>query len=170
MIEEVNSEIPPVSDAIKDDSQKNSESADSCTIVLIDDDRPTCETISRMIVGNTNHKVFYECDGRKGLDLVLQKKPDLVILDIRMPQPDGLRVLEAIKTYPETMPIPVIMLTGKNCEKSFDSAMSWYAEAYLTKPCDRKGLIDVISAALSRPRYRYPASENPYGFNVRINC
>jgi len=65
-------------------------------LLIVDDDLPTCDFLKRFFE-KTDFKVFMANDGEKALSLVKEKSPDVVLLDIRMPGPSGIKVLQAIK-------------------------------------------------------------------------
>ena len=71
-------------------------------------------------------------------------RPDLVLLDLNMPRKDGREVLEDIKKSPDLKRIPVVVLTSSEAEKDVIRSYELHANAYLTKPVDFSGFIDVV--------------------------
>lgn len=71
--------------------------------------------------------------------------PDIILLDIRMPEKDGLQVLEEMKEDPKLRKIPAIMLTSSEEEEDIAKSYNNNANAYLTKPVDFKGFIDIVN-------------------------
>lgn len=71
--------------------------------------------------------------------------PDLILLDIRMPEKDGLQVLKEIKNDPRLKRIPVIMLTSSEAEEDILRSYTLNANAYITKPVDYKGLLEIVN-------------------------
>jgi len=71
-------------------------------------------------------------------------RPDLVLLDLNMPRKDGREVLEDIKGTPGLKRIPVVVLTSSEAEKDVLRSYELHANAYLTKPVDFSGFIDVV--------------------------
>ncbi|MFQ5903380.1 MAG: sigma-54-dependent transcriptional regulator [Candidatus Binatia bacterium] len=101
------------------------------SILLVDDDATFSKVFSRELA-RMNFEVEYVSDGRKGLEALGQRPYDIVLLDIFMPEPDGLTVLESIQElHPGTT---VIMLTGYGTIDSAIKSMKMGAFDYLTKP------------------------------------
>jgi len=71
-------------------------------------------------------------------------RPDLVLLDLNMPRKDGREVLEDIKGSPDLKRIPVVVLTSSEAEEDVLRSYELHANAYLTKPVDFSGFIDVV--------------------------
>jgi len=72
-------------------------------------------------------------------------RPDLVLLDLNMPRKDGWEVLEEIKDEPDLAPIPVIVLTSSEAEEDIVKSYELQANAYLTKPVDFKGFMEIVN-------------------------
>jgi DNA-binding response OmpR family regulator len=78
-------------------------------------------------------QVFTGEDGKKGLRIVKKEKPDIILLDILLPEQSGFDVLKEIKADPETEKIPVILLTNLSQKDDIELGVSLGAEAYLIK-------------------------------------
>lgn len=83
-------------------------------------------------------------DGVEGLELIRTEKPDLVLLDVRMPRMDGLSVLRALRDDPDTTTPPVIMLSASLQDQQ--TALEAGAQYFLTKPYRSGDLIDAVAA------------------------
>jgi len=83
------------------------------TVVIIDDNPQDSRLIRRLLQAHKNYRVFEANDPRDGIELVRQRKPGLVITDLKMPGMDGFMLLEALKAEPATAQIPVIVLSAK---------------------------------------------------------
>lgn len=83
-------------------------------IVIIDDDPNVRRLISRILSSQGNYTLFEAVDGRSALELIRREKPDLVILDLMMPDLDGFSVINMMHTDKETRDIPVIVMTAKD--------------------------------------------------------
>ena len=81
-----------------------------------------------------DYEVIVATSGKEGLRAASGHKPDIILLDIMMPNMDGFEVLEKIKKSPKTLKIPVIMLTAKGDTESKVRAASLYDEDYIVKP------------------------------------
>ncbi len=92
----------------------NHVTADRFPRVLIADDTPDARRLIRRILqAQGDYTLFEAVDGREAIELSKQELPDLLILDLMMPEVDGFAVLDALKADPKTAPIPVIVVTAK---------------------------------------------------------
>src|SRR3989338_8735876 len=89
-------------------------------------------------------------DGKSGLELIQKVKPDLVLLDVMMPEMNGYEVLELLKQDPLTKAIPVVMLTAKGLENEIQKGLDLGADEYVSKPFHPGLLIKRIQTLLSR--------------------
>ena len=78
-------------------------------------------------------------------------KPDLILLDIMLPEEDGISILKKLRSDPSTSSIPVIMLTAKDSEYDVVSGLDAGADDYVTKPFGMMTLVSRIKAVLRRP-------------------
>lgn len=101
-------------------------------ILLIEDDA----LIVRMYqvkFNSSGYEVLIAFNGKDGLQLAKDKKPNIILLDILMPKMDGFKTLELLKKNSETNPIPVIILTNVGKEESIQKGLSMGATDYLVK-------------------------------------
>ncbi len=82
-------------------------------ILIIDDDPQTIRLLTQLLNANGTYRVFSAESGEEGIALVARRRPDLVILDLRMPEKDGFAVLDELRSNPETANIPVMIVTGE---------------------------------------------------------
>ncbi len=112
-------------------------------ILVIEDDADARMMLS-LALKSSGYVVFGAENGKEGLQLFKEEKPDLVILDVVMPLMDGWEVLRRIKAGFKSRRIPVIMVTGKSEDadkvKGYDSG----ADFYVTKPYDIQKLLPII--------------------------
>jgi len=123
-------------------------------ILLVDDDKDFLEG-TRIILEENNFEVATATDGRQCLDKLNSFKPDLLILDIMMPEKSGFDVCKEIKSSVEYNKIPVIMLTAlkkKLGQTSYSVAqgLELEAEDYIDKPVDPKELVSRINNLLQK--------------------
>lgn len=71
-------------------------------------------------------------------------RPDLILLDLNLPQKSGLEILEEIKTNPEFKRIPVVVLTASNADENIQKSYGLFANCYITKPADFNQFVDVV--------------------------
>lgn len=115
-------------------------------LLLIDDDQGLTELLADYL-RNQGHTVYVADNGLTGIRQVYISRPDLVILDVTMPQRDGWEVLERIR---ELFDMPVIMMTARDEESSGLRGFSLGADDYVTKPFSFAQLAARIQAVLSR--------------------
>jgi len=82
-------------------------------IAIVDDTADARRLIRRILQSQGEYTLFEASNGREGLELIQREHPDLLILDLMMPEMDGFAVLDALKADPETAQIPVIVSTAK---------------------------------------------------------
>ncbi len=82
-------------------------------VAIVDDNPDVRRLIRRILQSQGNYTLFEARDGREAVNLITKDRPDLVILDLMMPELDGFSVLDALQTKPETANIPVIVVTAK---------------------------------------------------------
>lgn len=118
-------------------------------IVLIEDEEDIRATTSE-ILELADYKVYSAENGLKGVKLVKDKNPDLVICDIMMPTLDGYGVLNILSKDPETSQIPFIFLTAKAENSDIRKGMNLGADDYITKPFDETALLERVEMRLKK--------------------
>ena len=117
--------------------------------ILVADDRPDNITLLTRYLGYEGYDYVAACDGLETLDKVRDELPDLVLLDVNMPNKDGFAVLEEIRADPAIQHIPVIILTAARLDPSdVQSGLNLGADDYVTKPFDRHELMARIRTKL----------------------
>ncbi|NCO03858.1 MAG: response regulator transcription factor [Alphaproteobacteria bacterium] len=115
-------------------------------IALVDDDRNIIASVSMSLEAEGYNVKTYN-DGEEGLAGIQETKPDLVVLDIKMPRMDGMEVLTKLR---EESSVPVIFLTSKDDEVDEVIGLRMGADDYITKPFSQRLLIERIRALLRR--------------------
>lgn len=118
-------------------------------ILIIDDELHIVELIKYNLEKN-GYKVYYALNGNEGINIAYEKKPDLILLDIMLPEIDGFEVCKKIKRDDELSSIPIIMLTAKGEEFDKILGLELGADDYITKPFSVRELIARIKAVLRR--------------------
>lgn len=121
------------------------------TILIVDDEENVRKYLRRILVA-ADHRVFVAKGGRIALAMARLTHPDLILLDIVMPDLNGIQVLTKLKGNRRTASIPVMMLSGNRDEESKAGAMHEYAVRYLTKPIEPDALLEKVNEVLSLPR------------------
>ncbi len=126
-----------------DDSLSSNESDISLPLVLIiEDNIDVAYYIKTCLI--ENYQVLHASNGAIGIDIALEKIPDIIISDVMMPVKDGFEVCKRLKTNELTDHIPIIMLTAKATFEDRLTGLSHGADAYLTKPFEKAELITRI--------------------------
>ena len=116
------------------------------TILIADDDEATCTIVERALKKD-GYGTIVARNGREAVEKVRAESPDLLILDIRMPDMDGLEVLEVMRRENKTLPI--IMCSGLEKLKEDFTVLSSNISAFLTKPVDIGKLKEEVKRVLS---------------------
>jgi two-component system, OmpR family, response regulator VicR len=118
-------------------------------IVYIEDD-PEMLDLVELILNRHGFDVHGAHGGREGIDLVHQEHPDLILLDLMMPDLDGWDVYQQLKAEPDTKNVPVIVITAKT--QSIDKVLGLHiakVDDYISKPFRPQELLDSIEKVLS---------------------
>jgi phosphate regulon transcriptional regulator PhoB len=122
-------------------------------VLVVDDEKDIVELISYNLEGE-GYSILKAYDGRRALDSIRQDKPDLVILDLMMPEVSGMEVCRRIRGIPETAGLPIIMLTAKSEPIDRILGLEIGADDYITKPFHVQELIARVRAVLRRSEQR----------------
>lgn len=116
--------------------------------VLVVDDSADVRLVCRVNLEYHGFEVFDAENGDEALELARRERPDLVLLDVMLPDVDGWQILSTLKSHSETASIPVVMLTARTREA--DQIRGWRSGAsdYIIKPFNPEALIPTVRAAL----------------------
>jgi len=120
---------------------------DARPVILIVDDDPGLRESFRLILED-RYELIEAVDGRQALEVVRRSEVDLVLLDIRLPEMDGIEVLERIKTIDDQ--VEVVLVTAVKTVRTAVAAMKLGAFDYLTKPFEEDDLLSVVRRALEK--------------------
>jgi len=134
-------------------------------ILVADDEKDIVELIAYNLE-REGFSVLSASDGRRALKTIRQDKPDLVILDLMMPEVSGMEVCRMIRGVPETAGLPIIMLTAKSDPVDRILGLEIGADDYLTKPFHVRELIARVRAVLRRSEQR-PDGDLPESFDFQ---
>jgi GAF domain-containing protein/CheY-like chemotaxis protein len=121
--------------------------------ILIIDDQPDSARLLTQLLGEHGHyRVFTAQNGSEGVSMVARRRPDLVLLDLRMPEMDGFAVLDELRTNPETAHIPVLVITGDTLNSTEENQLGEVSVLYKSDISleDYQQLIAGVEARLSR--------------------
>ena len=116
-------------------------------VLIIDDDKQIRQLVD-VYLQEAGHVVSHAENGVKGLDMVEQSVPDLIILDINMPVMDGTHVMKALRVYPPTVNVPVIALSAVSAPEMRDDMHALGCDAFVVKPIDISVLMDKVSSLI----------------------
>jgi DNA-binding response OmpR family regulator len=118
-------------------------------ILIVDDERDIVKALT-IRLGASGYEVVSAYDGAQGVFLAHKEKPDLILLDIRMPSGDGFSVAEKLKQTSRTTRIPILFLTGSPEREAEEKALALGARFYIKKPYDPEELLDAVKRALEK--------------------
>jgi twitching motility two-component system response regulator PilH len=116
--------------------------------VLIVDDSPSQLMGMRRIVEKLGHDILTAEDGQQGVEVAKREIPDLILMDVVMPNLNGFQATRSISKEPSTAHIPLILVTTKDQETDKVWGMRQGAKAYLTKPVNEAALIKLVQELL----------------------
>jgi EAL domain-containing protein (putative c-di-GMP-specific phosphodiesterase class I)/DNA-binding response OmpR family regulator len=131
-------------------------------ILIVDDDEDVL-LIVQTILDNAGYSAIVARNGREGVEKAIGANPDLILLDVMMPELSGWEVCTTLKSAPETRQIPIAMLTVKSEIRDLITGMQVGADDYITKPFTRKKLLSTVRRLLDEKRGSPPSfltSEN----------
>lgn len=117
--------------------------------ILIVEDEESLMKLESIILSSKGFSVTGCPDGISALEEIDRNPPDLVILDIMLPDIDGFEVCRRIRSHPVSGSVPVIMLTARKNSQDIDRGVQTGADAYITKPFKSAQLISTIDQLLS---------------------
>jgi DNA-binding response OmpR family regulator len=112
-------------------------------IVIIEDDEMSAEHLAHILISN-GHEVLHEDNGTNGIQLVKNEVPDVVLLDINLPDVDGKVVARRLRGLPNGQYLPIIAVTGLSSETFRQLAIAYGCDDVITKPIDRDTLLQTI--------------------------
>ncbi len=115
--------------------------------ILIVDDEPDLIEIARDHLESAGYAVFSAGDGREGLKAAKQNVPDLILLDIQMPDIDGLEMLQLLRGMPGLAATPVLMVTARGRTENIFESQRLRAVDFLIKPFTCEELLDAVRKA-----------------------
>ena len=118
--------------------------------ILVIEDNPLLRDNIKEILELEDYHVHVAENGKIGLEMAFDLRPDLILSDINMPLLNGFEVLEAIRANPETSAIPFIFLSVKRTLEDQNFGNDLGASSYITKPFDMKDLLHTVSSHLNQ--------------------
>lgn len=123
------------------------------TILIIDDDIDTLKLVGIMLE-RKGFRILASTSGNKGLQLIKDEHPDLILLDIMIPDIDGYEIARTIRSNSDTETIPIIMFTARSQVDDKVEGLEAGADAYITKPARPRELFAQVNSILKRAPQR----------------
>jgi PAS domain S-box-containing protein len=117
------------------------------TIVYIEDNLSNLKLIERLLDRLPGMRLIPAMQGKLGIDLVREHQPDLILLDLHLPDLHGREVLEQLKSDPATAAIPVVVLSADATSAQLERLLAAGAAGYLTKPIDVESLLNIVQSS-----------------------
>jgi DNA-binding response OmpR family regulator len=144
-------EVPDVSEAPDNSVPK---------ILVVDDDHEILKLIA-MLLRRIGAEAWTFPDGQSALQRLNQTVPDLIILDLMLPDVDGLQILQQVRAQEQFKHVPVLILSAKADPDTIRRGLDLGADGYITKPYIANTLIDKVRLMLQSERYGRPHAEPP---------
>jgi DNA-binding response OmpR family regulator len=127
--------------------------------ILVVDDDPLAARLMGLSLGSEGFQVSTAANASEGLRAIQAERPDLIILDIMMPDIDGIQMCQQLRSQPSTADIPIILLTGKTQTDDKIAGLRAGADDYITKPADPREVMVRVEAVLARTRRSAPIKQ-----------
>lgn len=121
----------------------------SSKILVVDDEEEVRSNVGEFL-GNQGYDIVEAGDGEEAITMAFTQKPDLILLDLRLPKVDGYQVCQTLKGNPITSIIPVIIITALNTTPQKVKGIEFGADDYIEKPFDLEELVARIKMVLRR--------------------
>ncbi len=118
------------------------------TVVVVDDNETNLALLRRILALRAGLDVLYESDGRRGLDLIRQRNPDLVLLDLHLPTMDGETIVREVRSDPATAAVPVVVISGDANPETRRRLREAGVTDYYEKPLNIQTLLDAVNSLL----------------------
>ena len=118
------------------------------TIVYVEDNPSNATLLRRVLARRPQIELLVATDGQSGLELIAERTPDLVLLDLHLPDLDGSQVLQKLRAEDRFKTLPILMVTADAMQAQHERLMALGADAYLTKPLDVRSFLETIDRLL----------------------
>lgn len=117
-------------------------------IILIEDDARSAELVIKVLTPH-EHQILHAADGVTGLRLIHENKPDLILLDLDLPDLDGKAVANRVRTSPITKHIPIVAVSANTTTKARQLAIAFGCNGFIEKPIDTREFPQQVASFLS---------------------
>jgi CheY-like chemotaxis protein len=133
-------------------------SVNTARVLIVEDNIDNYELV-RFLLERDGHEVLWARSGREGLSMAKADQPDLILMDLTLPEMDGWTATQTLKSEPETASIPVIALTAHTLPGDRKRALEVGCDGYLSKPLN----IAQFSQSIAETLAKYPPKPRPEG-------
>ena len=118
--------------------------------ILIVEDNHQNMRLMEMVLGAKNYTLLRATDGEEALDIAVRERPDLIMMDLRLPKIGGLEVTRKLRQMPDFGHVPIIAVTAYAMKSDEEKAIEAGCDAYLSKPINTRELPGLVAEMLSQ--------------------
>jgi CheY-like chemotaxis protein len=122
--------------------------------VLVTDDEPVTRTLLKSLLGREGFEVLEATTGQQAIDVAMRERPDLMIIDLNMPEMNGYEAIGRLRTDPEMEALPILVLTADESAGVERRVLELGADDYIVKPFDPGILLSRVNAVFRRLRLK----------------
>lgn len=148
LLRQIHDMIPSYAPALKESAFSVPEIGEKYRVLAIDDDESLCDLLKEAV--NGTYEMATARSARDGFDQIQRQRPHLILLDVKLPDQNGLQVCQALRDHPEYRNIPIIMMTGCGDKDAVVTGLKAGADDYLAKPFRLDELQARMAAILRR--------------------
>ncbi len=131
------------------------------TILHVEDLKNNRELVRR-ILESRNYRVVDAVNGLEGIQKAIAIRPDLILMDINLPDLDGFSVVTRLRNHPPLATVPIIAITARSAADDPERARAIGCDGYISKPFSVKQLLDEVAAHIGKPRETQPESRHEH--------
>lgn len=120
-------------------------------ILIVEDNEDNFQLV-RFLLERDGFEVISAANGKEGVETAMREKPDLILMDLSMPEMDGWTAAQKIKAEPETKAIPLLALTAHTLPGDRMRALEAGCDGYISKPINVEYLIKTVSSSIGKAR------------------
>lgn len=117
--------------------------------ILIVDDEPSIVISLEFLMAQNGYDVFVARNGEQALDLIPEINPDLILLDVMLPNRSGFEILQLLRKDKKTKHLKIILLTAKGRDQDITKGITLGADAYMPKPFSTRALVEKVKETLA---------------------
>jgi CheY-like chemotaxis protein len=148
LLRQIHDIIPSYAPSLKESAFSVPEVGEKYRVLVIDDDETLCDLLKEAVSGT--YEVATAHSARAGFDRIQRQRPHLILLDVKLPDQNGLQMCQALRDHPQYRNIPIIMMTGYGNKDDVVTGLRAGADDYLAKPFDLEELRVRMDAVLRR--------------------